>query len=92
MLFVKVIVITGDDIRIVEAIAKIADIINQNENYLSITGKQFIERIVGIICKTCTMDTDKCRCPKTLGQAKMKFGEDLDEEYLNTKIKKREGT
>ena len=34
------------------------------------------------------MDTDKCSCPKTLGQAKMKFCEDLDEEYLYTTIKR----
>ncbi len=85
---VKVIMITGDDIRIAEAIAKNAGIINQSENYLSITGKQFIERIGGIVCKTCTMDTDKCSCPKTLGQAKIKFGADLDEDYLQSKIKK----
>ena len=85
---VKVIMITGDDIRIAEAIAKNAGIINPKENYLSITGKQFIERIGGIVCKTCTMDTDKCSCPKTIGQAKIKFGEDLDEEYLHSKIKK----
>ena len=26
--------------------------------------------------------------PKTIGQAKIKFGEDLDEEYLHSKIKK----
>ena len=38
--FVKVIMITGDDIRIAEAIAKNAGIINQNENYLSITGNK----------------------------------------------------
>ena len=25
-------------------------------------------------------------CPKTIGQAKIKFGEDLDEEYLYSKI------
>jgi Ca2+ transporting ATPase len=36
--FVKVIMITGDDIRIAEAIAKNAGIINPSENYLSITG------------------------------------------------------
>ena len=39
---VNVIMITGDDIRIAEAIAKNAGIINPSENYLSITGKEFI--------------------------------------------------
>jgi len=78
---VKVIMITGDDITIAEAIAKNAGIIKPNENYLSITGKQFIERIGGIVCKTCTMETEKCTCPKTIGQAKIKYG-DLDEDTL----------
>ena len=86
--FVKVIMITGDYIRIVKAIAKNAGIINPHENYLSITGKQFIERIGGIVCKTCTMETDKCSCPKTLGQAKLKYGEDADEDFLMKKLKK----
>ena len=84
---VKVIMITGDDITIAEAIAKNAGIIKQNENYLSITGKQFIERIGGIVCKTCTMETEKCSCPKTIGQAKIKYG-DLDEEVLTSRLKK----
>ena len=84
---VKVIMITGDDITIAEAIAKNAGIIKPNENYLSITGKQFIERIGGIVCKTCTMETEKCTCPKTIGQAKIKYG-DLDEDTLATKLKK----
>jgi len=85
---VKVIMITGDDIRIAEAIAKNAGIIKQNENYLSITGKEFIERIGGIVCKTCLMETEKCSCPKTIGQAKIKFGEDKDEVFLLSKLKK----
>ncbi len=86
--FVKVIMITGDDIRIAEAIAKNAGIINPHENYLSITGKEFIEKIGGIVCKTCTMETDKCTCPKTLGLAKIKYGEDADEDFLMSKLKK----
>ena len=86
---VKVIMITGDDIRIAEAIAKNAGIINQTENYLSITGKQFIEKIGGIVCKVCTLDTDKCTCPKTLGQAKIKYGEkNFDDDFLQKKLKK----
>ena len=52
------------------------------------TGKDFIGSIGGIVCKTCTMETDKCNCPKTMGQEKMKFGEDMDEEYLANRIKK----
>ena len=84
---VKVIMITGDDITIAEAIAKNAGIIKPNENYLSITGKQFIERIGGIVCKTCTMETEKCTCPKTIGQAKIKYG-DLDEDALASRLKK----
>ena len=84
---VKVIMITGDDQTIAEAIAKNARIIRHNENFLSITGKQFIERIGGIVCKTCTMETEKCSCPKTIGQAKIKYG-DIDEDTLQTKLKK----
>ena len=85
---VKVIMITGDDIRIAEAIAKNAGIIKSNEKYESMTGKQFIEQIGGIVCKTCTMETEKCTCPKTLGQAKIKFPEHEDEIFLLSKLKK----
>ena len=53
---VKVIMITGDDQTIAEAIARNAGIIKQNEAYTSITGKQFIEEIGGIVCKICTME------------------------------------
>ena len=84
---VKVIMITGDDQTIAEAIAKNAGIIKPNEEFLSITGKQFIERIGGIVCKTCTMETEKCSCPKTMGQAKIKYP-NLEEEDLATKLKK----
>ena len=45
---VKVIMITGDDQTIAEAIARNAGIIKQNEAYTSITGKQFIEEIGGV--------------------------------------------
>ena len=84
---VKVIMITGDDQTIAEVIAKNAGIIKPNEEFLSITGKQFIERIGGIVCKTCTMETEKCSCPKTMGQAKIKYP-NLEEEDLATKLKK----
>ena len=86
--FVKVIMITGDDIRIAEAIAKNAGIIKPDEKVLSITGKQFIEQIGGIVCKTCTMETEKCSCPKTIGQAKIKFGEDKSDDFYAEKLKK----
>ena len=33
------------------------------------------------------METEKCTCPKTIGQAKIKYG-DLDEDTLATKLKK----
>ena len=85
---VKVIMITGDDIRIAEAIAKNAGIIKPDEKVLSITGKQFIEQIGGIVCKTCTMETEKCSCPKTIGQAKIKFGEDKSDDFYTEKLKK----
>ena len=85
---VNVIMITGDDIRIAEAIAKNAGIIKEGEKYLSITGKQFIEQIGGIICKTCLMETEKCTCPKTLGLAKIKYPGEKDEEVLASKLKK----
>ena len=79
--------ITGDDQTIAEAIARNAGIIKQNEAYTSITGKQFIEEIGGIVCKICTMDTEKCVCPKTIGQAKIKYG-DLDDEIFTKRLKK----
>ena len=85
---VNVIMITGDDLRIAEAIAKNAGIIKPNEKYHSMTGKQFIEQIGGIVCKTCTMETEKCTCPKTLGQAKIKFPQHQDEIFLLSKLKK----
>ena len=85
---VKVIMITGDDQRIAEAIARNAGIIKESEKFLSITGKDFIERIGGIVCKTCLKETEKCSCPKTIGQAKMKFGKEKDEVFLLSKLKK----
>ena len=86
--YVRVIMITGDDERIAEAIARNAGIINNKEDYLSMTGKDFIERIGGIVCKTCTMETDRCTCPKTIGQAKQMFGEDKSDSFLESKLKK----
>ena len=85
---VNVVMITGDDQRIAEAIAKKAGIIKLTEKYVSITGQEFIEKIGGIVCNVCTMETNKCTCPKTLGQAKIKFGEDHKDSYLLKKIKK----
>ena len=85
---VNVIMITGDDIRIAEAIAKNAGIIIPDTNYLSITGQEFIERIGGIVCQTCTMNTERCTCPKTIGQAKKKYGENQNKELLLSKLKK----
>ena len=86
--YVKVIMITGDDKKIAEAIAKNAGIINPNEKFTSITGEDFWNTIGGIVCKTCTMATAKCICPKTIGQAKMKFPNIDDEEVLASKLKK----
>ena len=83
--YVKVIMITGDDETIAKAIAKNAGIISSNEESESIQGKEFYEKIGGIVCKTCTMETERCVCPKTLGQAKIKYG-DLDEETLQSKL------
>ena len=34
------------------------------------------------------MDTDRCKCPKTLGQARMKYGEECKESFLLSKLKK----
>jgi len=86
--YVKVIMITGDDKKIAEAIAKNAGIINPNEKFTSLTGEDFWKEIGGIFCKTCTMETAKCICPKTIGQAKIKFKDIEDEEELVTKLKK----
>jgi len=86
--YVRVIMITGDDVRIAEAIARNAGIIDSRENYLSLTGNEFFTRIGGIACKTCTMDTSKCVCPKTIGQARLKYGDDKDDEFLESKLKK----
>ena len=86
--FVRVIMITGDDVRIAEAIARNAGIINNKENYLSLTGNEFFTRIGGIACKTCTMDIKKCNCPKTIGQARLRYGDDKDDEFLESKIRR----
>jgi len=87
--FVKVIMITGDDKRIAEAIARNAGIIDNNDdNFVSMTGTEFINKIGGIVCNTCTMETDRCVCPKTVGQAKLIYGEDHDEEFYESKLKK----
>ena len=87
--FVRVIMITGDDKRIAEAIAKNAGIIKVRDNGLiSMTGTEFINRIGGIVCNTCTMETDKCNCPKTIGQAKLMYGDDHDDEFYESKLKK----
>lgn len=86
--YVRVIMITGDDEKIAEAIARNAGIINNKEEYLSMTGKDFIERIGGIVCKSCTMETDRCTCPKTIGQAKEMFGSDKSDSFLESKLKK----
>ena len=85
---VNTIMITGDDTLIAESIAKNANIISSNINYLSITGQQFIERIGGIVCQTCTMNTAQCTCPKNLYQAKIKYGSNQKKEFLLSKIKK----
>ena len=86
--YVKVIMITGDDKKIAEAIAKNAGIINPNEKYTSLTGEEFVKAIGGIVCKTCTMPTEQCSCPKTLGQAKLKFKNIDNEEDLLSRLKK----
>ena len=86
--YVRVIMITGDDVRIAEAIARNAGIIDIRENYLSLTGNEFFTRIGGIACKTCTMETNKCTCPKTIGQAKIKYGDNKDDEFYESKLKK----
>ena len=87
--FVRVIMITGDDKRIAEAIAKNAGIIKVRDNGLiSMTGTEFINRIGGIVCNICTMETDKCNCPKTIGQAKLMYGDDHDDKFYESKLKK----
>lgn len=84
---IKVIMITSDNISVAESFAKKCGIIREKGNLEILTGNQFMERIGGIICKTYNMNMDKCSCPKTFGQAKVKFG-DLNEEDLLSKMQK----
>lgn len=85
---VNVVMVTGDDLKIAEAIARSAGIMSPGAEHRSTTGEEFMAEIGGIVCSTCTMDTSRCVCPKTLGQAKLRYGEDKDEAFLSGKLKK----
>ena len=65
---IKVRMITGDNKVTAKAIAKDCGIIDPNDPYsLVMTGPEFMERIGGIICKSCRIQD--CDCPRDKAQA-----------------------
>ena len=81
---INVIMVTGDNIQTAHAIAKECNIIdstctlkNDNETEednlshppIEINGDMFYEIIGGLICSTCGMSSNDCKCPKTNAEA-----------------------
>ena len=83
---IKVIMLTSDDMKTAEYYAKKTGIIRYGENYLSLNGKDFMERIGGIVCQCCTMEIESCTCPRTLDEARIRYN--YDDEILFTRLRK----
>ena len=81
---INVIMVTGDNIQTAHAIAKECNIISPNsslvsdeeslEDYLNdppveINGDIFYEIIGGLVCSTCDLPSNECKCPKTNAEA-----------------------
>ena len=84
---IKVIMLTSDDIKTAEYYAKKTGIIRYGENYLSLNGEEFIERIGGIVCKNCTMEIKRCTCPTTITEARSCYYGETDE-YLFRRLRR----
>ena len=81
---INVIMVTGDNIQTAHAIAKECNIISPNcslvsdeesiEDYLQdppveINGDIFYDIIGGLVCSTCDLPSNECKCPKTNAEA-----------------------
>ncbi len=71
---IKVVMVTGDNIDTAVAIAKECNIITEEIEResstacpTSITGKEFYEKIGGMVCDSCEQDLKFCSCPRTQG-------------------------
>jgi Ca2+ transporting ATPase len=83
---ITVVMITGDNIETAVSIARSANIIKPSEEYQALSGSEFYNRIGGVFCFNCSMDVAMCTCPRSVAQAKSLFGDDLDEEFLTSKL------
>ena len=64
---ITVVMVTGDHLDTAQAIARQCNIIEPNSTNLSLVameGKTFFEEIGGIICGVCSIEKEKCQCPK----------------------------
>ena len=81
---INVIMVTGDNIQTAHSIAKECNIISQNTALVSdneseedhlrnppveINGDIFYEIIGGLVCSTCNLPSNECKCPKTNAEA-----------------------
>ena len=71
---INVIMVTGDNIDTAVAIAKDCRILksNDDESKASMLGSVFFEAIGGLICDICKLNSEKCKCPKSIQEAKSK--------------------
>lgn len=66
--------VTGDNLITARAIAEEIGIIDPNDEHaIVMEGKDFIERIGGVVCTKCK--TIKCDCPKNSKEAKKRLME-----------------
>lgn len=86
---INVIMITGDMIDIGVAIAKNANIIRANEDFLALIGADFYNKIGGIVCGNCSSITESCICPKTIQQAIQVYGDNKDDDFYESKVCKQ---
>ena len=66
---IKVVMVTGDMLETANAIAKMCNIITEEDEasgkLFSIKGKDFYERVGGMVCDVCSLDINLCSCPRT---------------------------
>jgi P-type Ca2+ transporter type 2B len=83
---INLVMITGDNIETAVAIAKSANIIKANEEYQALSGGDFYNKIGGVFCFNCNLDVNMCTCPKNISQARGLFGDDLEDEFYESKL------